>query len=473
MAGFFLAQLASSAVTFLVFVILTRQLGPEGFGLYNVTVLTGTVAFAFLFGWLSAAISRFHFAPDFGSRAVPGAMVIGLITAVALVPVVAIAAAVAPDGVATLILLAALFCVCHSASELAVATLRVYRDLRSFVIVIIGRPTVGLLAALAMIWLGFGYIGAIIGMSVGPLVLSTVAFVRILPRSGVIRPDLLLARQFYVYGAPLAVVGASTMLIGLTTQGLLAKFGTLEAVGLFAAAQTLATRAINMPMTVLLRVSSPDVYEAFEKGGPDGAQPALDRHVSFLMLISLPVVCLLALANDTLARLLFTPEFRGPVAAQLPILALAAFVTGVQGAIYSFAFTISRQTLLQLGVVAVVTVAHIGIAAALILSFGSMGAAVSVLLTACLGLLAFALAGSRSYPIRLPVEDLRKSAIAAFCPAPIAIYADGLNDVVATALLLALAFAVFVALLVAQRQLAMMQVINGVRRRLRRRPAQG
>ncbi|MEO1312273.1 MAG: oligosaccharide flippase family protein, partial [Pseudomonadota bacterium] len=374
MALFFISQLAASGVTLLVFLALTRLLGPAEFGAYNIIVLSGAVAFDILFGWMGAAVTRFHFAEEFNKRAI--AVVLGALLrmVLVLVPLAVIAAFYVPPALVLPMALAALYCLCHASHDLMMSCLRVYRAGKPFAIAIIGRPLVGLVFALALVLLGFGVTGAVIGMAMGAAAMGAFALTKVYHRSGIQSPDLPALRQFVHFGFPLAVVASASSALALLTQTALASMISLQAVGIFAATQVLTMRTIGMPMTVLSRVNSPNVYSAYEAQGRAAAQDELNLHFSFLMLMTGPVVLTLFTANETVAHALLDPAYSDLVAEMLPILTLAAFLTGMRGAFFSFCFTISQRTWIQFVILGGMVAGHAAVAFTMVWFFGLVGA---------------------------------------------------------------------------------------------------
>ncbi|MEM9793310.1 MAG: oligosaccharide flippase family protein [Pseudomonadota bacterium] len=460
MALFFVSQIAASGVTLLVFLALTRLLGPAEFGAYNMIVLSGAVAFDILFGWMGAAVTRFHFAEEFNKRAI--AVVLGALVrmVIVLVPLAVVVAFYVPAAWVIPMVLAGLYCLCHASHDLMISCLRVYRAGKPFAVAIIGRPLVGLVFALLLVVAGFGVTGAVVGMAAGAAAMGGFALTRVYGRSGIQRPDLPALRQFVYFGFPLAVVASASSALALLTQSALASIVSLQAVGIFAATQVLTMRTIGMPMTVLSRVNSPNVYSAFERHGRAAAQTELNVHFSFLMLMTGPVVLTLFTANQTVARALLDPAYSGQVAEMLPILTLAAFLTGMRGAFFSFCFTISQRTWIQFTIIGGTVLGHAAVAFVMVYLFGLIGAAYGVLLTAALALGVFAYFGRRVYPISLPLAEAVRIAVAVLCAAPFGFYADTIAELPVALAYIALQASVFVIVLALSGQAATRVILS-------------
>ncbi|MEK6204184.1 MAG: hypothetical protein N2B02_00920, partial [Amylibacter sp.] len=88
---YFISRLFSSAFTVIILVVLTRVLEPADFGRYNITMIAGTAAFSTLFAWLTAAINRFHNAPEFRGETIAIAFSAGKRSLLLLIPLTCLA----------------------------------------------------------------------------------------------------------------------------------------------------------------------------------------------------------------------------------------------------------------------------------------------------------------------------------------------------------------------------------------------
>jgi O-antigen/teichoic acid export membrane protein len=465
-AWFFFPRILAAVMTLVSVMVLTRALGPTDYGRFNLIMVAGTVAYAGIFAWLAAAISRFHTTEEFGGNALPVALGTALRLALGLVPIVALVLVLVPEDVQPWIVLGLAFCVAHAMHEISLTGLRVQRVGRVYAIVTLLRPLLGTALALLLVFYGYGYAGALIGMTLGAGVTGLWALWRVGRRSGLAAPNPWMLKRFFSFGLPLALVASGSMLFMMVSQSLLARYVGLEAVGIFAAAQSLALRAVGMPMDTMRGVSAVSIFQAFEKDGHEASDKELSQHFSLLMLASVPVVATLVLANDTVARVIFDEIFRGDVADHLPLLAIATFIAGIQGAFYGFAFTLANKTNLQLFIVVGLIAAHCLLSLGLVWALGAIGASWAVLGTSVAGVLAYALIGKRIRPIALPLVEFRMMGLATLAYAPFAILADHSASLLTAAGLLVVGGLAFLATLHIAGHTGLRIVLNGLRRKL-------
>ncbi len=468
MGYYFLSRMAAAALTLVTLVVLTRVLAPADFGLYNIVIMAGTTAFAFLFAWVPAVIIRFHTAAEFDGRATAWTLGAGAVALAVAAPLLLLALPFYEPDWRAAILLGAAFCAAHAANEYGLSGLRVLNQGPAFAFGVVLRPIVGVGLALAFVAMGGGYASAVAGMAIGSVVTGIYALGRVIRVTGIGLPRWSALRTFLAFGVPLSLVTSNAMVQILITQAILARIADLAAVGIFAAAQTLALRAIAMPMMTLTRASAASIFEAYETDGHAAADVELDRHFSFLMLISVPIFGTLMLANDTVATILFDGTFRASVAAHLPILAAAAFIAGVQGSYLAYAFLITRRTSIQLVIMVVGALLHALLSLAMIAAIGPIGASWAVLGSAAASFAAYLVAGRRVRPQIADPAEVRKAAVGLLALAPFALYAETVGHPLLAFACLGLGALAFCAALQLQNQMAMSAVMRKLLRLGRR-----
>ncbi len=465
MAWYFFPKLIAAFIAIFVLVILSRVLGPEDFGRYNITILFGTIVYSFVFAWLAIVIIRFHSSEQYDGKVIAYALHTSARIAIWSAPVIILAGFLAPPQYVLAVVLGALFAMAHATQELGLAAFRVYRQGPAFAFVTLIRPIVAVALSVTLALMGFGFVGAVVGAITGALLAGGISMYFVLPKSGAEPPEFHNIKQFLVYGMPLGIVTSGSMLIVLLSQSLIATYVDIAAVGIFAAAQTLAMRSISMPMIMLSRASGALIFSEYEEAGTDAANRVLARHFSFVLLLSAPIATALIFANKTAAWVMFGEAYKIAASEHLPILVIAAFIIGVQGAYFAYAFTVSGKTYTQLYILAGSTVLHAGITAIAIQALGSIGASVAMLITAMLSAYAYYYFGKRNATeISLPLRPVWKTLVASAAMAPFAAYADTHENLIAAIGLVVLGGLAYLAVLIMLRQTGIMAVLAALRR---------
>ena len=206
------------------------------------------------------------------------------------------------------------------------ACLRQYNEGPKYAGVTLLRHLLGVALAVVFVVNGGGYQSALIGMSLGAALPGAYALIIALRRSGIELPNIPALKAYLLFGFPVAVVSSTATFFAMSTQSLLAIFAGMEFAGYFAAAQSLASRTLRLPMDTLSRVVGPSVFEELEVRGTASSDAMLERYFSFLMLIAVPIVVALVCAADVFANLMFEPAFASQTEGYLRVLALASLV---------------------------------------------------------------------------------------------------------------------------------------------------
>ena len=466
MIYYFFPRMLAALATFVVLIVLTRILTPADFGRYGMTVLIGYVGFAFTFAWLASSVPRFHHTQDYDGRATASILGIACAQACILVPLVAISFAL-PWEAATLYSLGAAYSLAHTTHQIGLSGLRVLEAGPQYAAVTLLRPAFSVLLAFIFVQVGWGYEGAVWGFVVGTTIAGSFGLIYVYRRTGIAKPNRHMIKSLLIYGKPLAVGMAVSSLFLLASQTFLASIHGLEAVGYFVAAQTLAMRAISMPMLTLSNVASAPIFEAHETAGEDAVDRELKKHFSFLILFTLPIAATLVFANEAVSNIFFPNEFQSEAGRNLRLLALAAFLVGVQGSYFSFAFTLARRTTLQLFVTLATLLTHALISLFCIFTFGPLGASIGFLLSAIISLMSFHFVGERIYRSLLPKSEILSALPGVFILAPFALYANQIDSVPASLALMALGAVAFWLTLVISQQTAAGMVWSRLRRAAR------
>lgn len=466
MTWFFIPRMLSAVLAIAILIVMTRVLGPAEFGRYNLTLLIGTLLFAFTFLWLVIAIGRFHHAKEFEGKTIATALGASIILAAFLFVISGLVPLVVPGAWVDSLFFAAIFCVSHAMHELGTACLRQYNEGPKYAAVTLLRHAIGVGLAVLCILNGGGYKSAVVGMSLGAAVTGAYALVIAIRRSGIVVPRISAIRAYLSFGFPLAIVSSSATFFAMSSQALIAVMAGMESAGYFAAAQSLATRTLRLPMGTLSQVIAPSVFDAHENRGTASSDSVLGRYFSFLMLISLPIVLALICSADVFANLLFEPAFADEASGYLRILAVASFVFGLQGAYLSFAFSRSKNTGLQLAVTAVLLLMHVLVSVAFIQLLGANGAAYAFLVSAILGFLAYFHFGRRVDRIIVPTAELGRAVVGALAFVPFGVWADASEGLLQQFALMTLGVVAMCAALVWVRQVAAVTALEKIRHRL-------
>ncbi|MFT4706205.1 MAG: O-antigen/teichoic acid export membrane protein [Yoonia sp.] len=468
MTLFFLSRLLGSFLALVTFMALPRMMQPEAYGHLNLAVQAGTAAFAILLGWVPASMVRFHKAADMGGMSTSwllGAAAAGA-TGIAAAIVLWVVLGGTSWGVPLMPVL--VFGLGHGLNEIGLSGLRAHGQAKRFAVCVLFRPIAGLAVVAIILGVGLDPSLAVLGLG-GAAGLSGIwAIMWLLKQSPAALPDRKTFQRLLRFGVPLAIVAAGASINVLVTQSILANLVGLAAVGTFSAAMTLAMRSISMTMIMLGRSVSPTIYEAYEEDGHESSDAAFERYASFLLLLSVPLVLILTVGAIPMSQVLFDENFRNEVSANLPWVAAAAFISGIQGSYLAYVFSIAEKTWVQLLLMAGNLLVHASVTFVMVSEFGALGAALGTLISAAISLVTYGYFASRIRPLNIPWIELRMQFLALLAATPFGVLSLYTVTTGIAFVWLGLTIFTYFLILYLNRQIAIRLVIKGIGKKLKK-----
>jgi len=415
--GYLPANIVQGVVGFLTIVLFTRLLSPEDFGRYALAFSVMTLAHVAVFSWLEASMARFwaaesgaslqgHFASLY--RTAFGLSVVFLVvigvglwlwpTDLLFKTALAVGLAGAPAR-----------CLMKLGQERFRAAGEVRKAAGFDMAVSIGGLVIGVGFALA----GAGGAAPLLGLGLAPLL----ALPFVLPgelkeaRGGRFEPERM--RNYALYGYPIAMSLALTVVLSSTDRFLLAAFMDEAAVGAYHAGYSIANRTLDVLFLWLGSAGQPALVMALERGGADRLKVAAREQLSTFLLVGLPAAAGVALVARPLAEVLIGQNLRAAAASITPWIALSALLYGLTAYYFGQAFTLGRKTKHLLMAMAIPAGANVLLNLILVPRFGVMGAAWATAASFGLGLLATMALGRRVLPLPVPWEALVRCGVAA------------------------------------------------------------
>lgn len=415
--GYLPANIVQGVVGFLSIILFTRLLSPEDFGRYALAFSVLTLAHVAVFTWLEAAMARFW------ATGLPGRDLAGHFASlyraatwlsVAFLPVVALVLWLWPaDPMLKFALAAGLAgcpvrCFVKLAQERYRAAGEVSKAANLDISIAVGGLAIGVAFALT----GAGGAAPLLGLGLAPLA----ALPFILPgelreaRGGNVDRDRL--GSYAVYGYPIAVSLALTVVLSSTDRFLLAIYMDEAAVGAYHASYSIANRTLDVLFLWLGMAGQPALVMALERGGLERLKVAAREQLSTFLLLGLPAAAGVALVARPLAEVLIGENLRIAAAGITPWIALSALLFGLTAYYFGQAFTLGKKTRHLLVAMAIPAGMNVVLNLILVPRFGLLGAAWATAASFGLGMLATMWIGRRIVALPIPWESLIRCGIA-------------------------------------------------------------
>lgn len=413
-AIYLLARGLPGVIAFLAIPIYSRLLDPSGYGKYALVLATVNLLGALFFQGLMLALVRYlptyrDESAKFKSTLLTANLV--LVAAGAVVSGVVCAVPELKTGpsviFATWLLLAGqqlfdLFC------EYARAQIRPWR----FMGLQLTRATLATVLGAVFIYFGGGWLGAVVGTTVGNLLPAVVAYRK--DWSDVrLHIDTSLLKVICQYSIPLSMTVALAVIISSSDRFLIAWFLGDHAAGLYAASADLTARTLTMLMMSVYSAMFPLAVRLLEEKGPEAARERMSDNASMLLAVGLPGAVGLAVLAGNVSHCVLGEQFRSAAANVVPLIAAGAFLAGFKACHLDAAFQFAHRTIHQVWIVAIAALVNLGLNLVAIPRFGINGAGAVSVIALALSMVMTAAIGRRYFKLKFPLAAAVRIALAA------------------------------------------------------------
>lgn len=382
-------------------VIMTRLLDESQYGLLVLTVTVGEMADMALSAWMRVALLRLASA---------GGISTGLVALIGrLNTLTTVAAMLAAAGGSVLLvpehpLLFALatggYILSLSFQRLGLALLQL-EERRALFSVIETLRSVAILAVpvAAVLLTTPSFIVASLAATMTTTVFGVVALRLGLQRAKA-APSPFTRKEVFRFAGPLVLLAVLAYGINALDRVMLKALQDAAAVGLYAAAYSLARQPLDAVGNAVNLQGFPRIVARYDSHGPDAAGKLVAEQIQLILKLALPCAGLIAVLRSEIADFVLAPAYRADARAVMPIVAAAAVFLELK--LYGFdnIFHAAKKNLYQSLSLVPAFITAIGVGLLLIPSSGATGAATTFLCSAFAGALSSALLGRRLMRVR-------------------------------------------------------------------------
>lgn len=399
-----IANLVAAVIGFASVMLLTRLVEPAQYGIYVVIAGIGTILSSLGFTWLRHAIMRFQSDPSADVR-MPALVGYGL--TILLFPL-AFAIIVLGFGVRWQIGAAAVgLAGSMMLFELGQELLRARQQVKAQSLASVSRAGVCLGLSLSAIAAGFGGIGIAVGMATGYL---TVAFAaRHAIWSGPRQPfDRDTLRMLAAYGVPITLSG---LFVGLNLnldRLALAALSGAETAGIYGAIADFVRQCAILPAISASMSIAPIAVAALAENRGAVLMDGLRDGVELLLAVLMPTVIGLAIAAPEVSAVILGPAYRETAATLIPIFGCAFMAHMISQQYIQLSFSLGKQPgyfIIHTGLILAINLALI---VPLVRAFGPKGAAISLLISEAVGVIAGYFMARNVLPLPLGIKRLAR-----------------------------------------------------------------
>lgn len=418
-AGYVPSTVIPAVVSFLMIYVYTRLLTPAAYGSFSLVFSAIMVVQTSLFFAIPMALTRFY--PEALAQDRREAFLstcygffygfsLLLMLLVGIVSVFIMPRDPALWGLSVLVLLA------RSAVVLNQSVNRISFEIRRFTVIECFHAILGLgLGTIFIYWLGATSTSVVLGLLIAALLCMAADFRLLLTpfRFGWRKIERATLATLVRFSLPLIVVDITVCLLTLSDRFLLNKLGGVEALGIYTVAYSLVERPITLICIAITTATFPFAVQVLHEKGRDAGGRQVGQNAGILLALAIPACAGLALTAPQMAAVMVGAEFRGGVAALIPVLCVVALLRGCSVHIIDHAFQLAGRTSLAIWAYAPAAVANVALNVVLIPRYGVFGAAWAGLIGQTIAVVVGWGLSRHAFPIALPIIDLAKVAVAA------------------------------------------------------------
>lgn len=355
--------LVNGLIGFAAVALNTRLLGADEYGHYALAFSTAMFASTFLFEWLRLSLMRFSETAD-GPKLISNSLMLYSAGSAIILCVAAILYFMKWDshfpvngwiGVG-------LFAVCVGVAELFLGLARSSLRPSLFASMQITRGVLALALGGCAAWLGYGFVGLIIGMAAANLITVVVGFLRH-PEWQTYRPVMPTRENIMTllrFGLPIVITVLAMQVMLVLDRYFISAFHGASAVGAYAAAGDISQKLIVMLATGVNLAAYNLTVHVFERDGQAAAEDKLRQTLSILLAMTLPVAVGIALVAKPLGHLLLGVNVAAQAIELLPLYAAVSIIQVIRSYYIEQPYYILKTTrglLIPYGVASVVALA--------------------------------------------------------------------------------------------------------------------
>jgi O-antigen/teichoic acid export membrane protein len=414
------AQAIPALAGFLVLPVLARRLAPTDLGILALAQTLISLGWTVIGSWMTQVIIReYPAAREHGSlgafsatfRRALGVSALGYLAFLGLVAL----AAAGSDAIASNFWLIAAAIAGLTIQNLAVSLYAASFRPVAFATVDVLARVGGIGVGVALVFLGHGIHGYLIGLASASTVVGVIGLYRAWPRSDVAQePESAALAGWIRYGIPSGLAG--TVLWGLffIDRYLLAAFKSAREVGVYSVGSVIGDKAITLPTTAFFTAAAPLLVAAYTRDGKQEVERLMREYTRVILLIGLPIIGFLNASSGIIVPALAGTRYYHEAATVVPIIAVGSLVY-VLALVSNTGLVIAKKTVPLAACAAVGLVVNVVANVALIPPFGIVGAAVATPIGMAGYLLALQLAARRYARWEFPLPTLVRGTIAAAC----------------------------------------------------------
>lgn len=410
---YFLIRAGNGLIGIAFVALFSRLLSPEEYGRYSLGIAVATVASAVGFQWLNVSVGRFYAAHKETPEVIKSAALRGYWIAFGIIAILFSISIplwnIYHVGFLFMIPLL-LIAVTQGRYDMYLQVANAQHLPLQYGKLAWAKNVSMLSIGAILVYYGFGATGLLFGVFIG-LLISVLIYN---PMKNIVlvkdnHTTKELSRQLFTYGFPLSLTFLSIAIVDLSDRFFIGWLLGAASVAPYAASYDLIQLSVGALMNILSISLFPHIVTAMEAKKYENLHAHLTKLNGLLVVTTLGVIIGVSMLANDIAALMFGEQHREDARNIMPLIAIAIAIATYKSYYLDIVFHLTKNTLKQTQIAAIMAICNIGLNLFLIPIFGIIGAAWATILSFGIGAILSFMFGRKLFllPI-LPLLDLLK-----------------------------------------------------------------
>jgi len=409
-AIYLIARGVPGAINFLAIAIYTRLLSPEEYGRYVLVFSVVTLINIVLYDWLRLSLVRFVSGQSMDAAGVKSTVLTIFLTVNMLTFLAGIILCVVKNEQTwrMIVVVSMLLLWTQAWFDLHLQSLRAGLQPLQYGVVSWVRAFISLGVGVVLIkHFHLSFFAPLVGFLAGNV---CAGLINVKKEWSAVRLDMQrrIARILFSYGLPLVITQCLSFVLGLSDRFLIAAMIDEAAAGVYAATYDFVQQVSTFLPSTFSLAAYPLLVRSHEQDPPTNFRAQAKVNICALLLLSAPIVTLLAVYSGPIASAYFGSEYTNIAATLIPWIAAAMLLSNIRSLHFDIAFQVKNRTTTITLIVGSAALVNVLLNLLLIPIWGLKGAAYSTLASFLLALLLSVVAGQRVLPMPFPLLDVGK-----------------------------------------------------------------
>lgn len=269
----------------------------------------------------------------------------------------------------------------------------------------------GVLTSLCLVYLGYGFIGLLIGLGLGLSISNLFLIIKI--KFPFFKFQLkfkkALLKQIAIYSIPMAASAGLSFILSYSNRFIINHYRGVDETGLFSLGFDFSQQTVGVFISIAATSAFPIAMKLYtEYGNSDDLKKHMNNSLVLLCMITLPVVAIFGANSHDISTLFLGDKFSSLNKLVIPVISLSAFILGIKSFYFDLYFYLIKETKYQLLILFLVAATNVVLNIVFVPIYGYIAAIWVGLLTSIIAVGLTFIVTNKLLPIKLNFSVILK-----------------------------------------------------------------